>query len=316
MLPAAGNAHVNVRRLILGLAGALSLAAILAIVESHDVPQSEALSTSGELTIVGSRSMQEDVGRWVDIYRQRHPDVRVHTMLFGSGTAAGALLEETADVVPLARKLRPMERAMFADRRSTPLIVEVRPESATGARHDDALAVFVHKSNPVPGLTLPQLQAILADDTQYREWRALNLLTSGLSGCPVHAYVVGIPVSIRSLIRDLVLDGGEIRRTIASVPGRDKEAAGRPTAPCAIGFGRLADRPRDTRVVGIARSPNAHFVIPSKATVSTGEYPLAASLYLYVNRDGQRTMNPLAREFLAVALGDEAGTALAQPAYQ
>lgn len=90
---------------------------------------------SGTLTVVGSRALTYPVARWVRAFRYEHPKVRVIVRLYGSGTAADAMAQGSADVAPLSRGLRPGEWALFGPAANRPSAARIRiGAAASGPR--------------------------------------------------------------------------------------------------------------------------------------------------------------------------------------
>ncbi|MEO5494972.1 MAG: substrate-binding domain-containing protein [Sphingomonas sp.] len=100
---------------------------------------------SGDLSIAGSRAMSGVVDRWVEIFRREHPEVRVNMILYGSGTAAGAMAEGRADVAPLVREMASNERSLVAAAQFDPrgIVVGYGPADRTGA--DEPLLIYVNR---------------------------------------------------------------------------------------------------------------------------------------------------------------------------
>lgn len=112
---------------VLGL-GLVALALLLLAGRLWAAPapyRSEGPVMNGELKIVGSYIAADPVRRWAAILQREHPDARVKVLLYGSGTAADAMAEGKADIAPLARTLKPDERALVIESGVTPRAVTV-----------------------------------------------------------------------------------------------------------------------------------------------------------------------------------------------
>jgi len=77
-----------------------------------------------ELSIVGSRALQQPVADWLEMYRRLHPNVRVHSAMYGSGLAASAMAQHRANIAPLNRMMLGGEQALL-EGRSRPVAVKV-----------------------------------------------------------------------------------------------------------------------------------------------------------------------------------------------
>lgn len=87
-------------------------------------------------------------------YKKEYPNVNIQIQAAGSSTAPPALTEGTANLGPMSRKMKDVELQAFEQKygyKPTAIPVAV-----------DALAVFVHKDNPIKGLTMAQVDAIFS----------------------------------------------------------------------------------------------------------------------------------------------------------
>ena len=109
---------------------------------------------TGHLTSVGSDTLANLMIRWTDAFRRFYPNVIIQIQAAGSATATPALIERTANVTPVSRELRDSEIEAFETRYG------YRPTAVPVAL--DALAIYVHKDNPISGLTIEQLDAMFS----------------------------------------------------------------------------------------------------------------------------------------------------------
>jgi phosphate transport system substrate-binding protein len=294
------------------LAGLLFCAAAVAAIAAQDrSPAPDDLK--GELTIVGSRSMHEIVDNWVRLYRREHPSVIVRTALYGSGTAAGALVEEMADIAPLSREMRPEERADFDTKPFAPTAVRVGTGSFATKGYTSSLAVFVHRDNPIEGIAVQQLAAILKGEIS-QGWRAIDRRTN-LSACPIRLYGIEWSAGTRWFLESRILNGHGIRERVAGARDGSAEAARWGADLCALGFGSPGDAPPQTRILAVSALLDDEQVMPSEKTVASGEYPLTRSIYLYFNRPADRSLSPEAEAFLRMALSKDGQAQIAATPY-
>jgi phosphate transport system substrate-binding protein len=88
---------------------------------------------------------------WAEAYQQVEPAVDVSVTGGGSGTGIAALINGTVDLANASRQIKPEEIEQARANGIEPLEIVV-------AR--DAIAVIVHRDNPVDHLTIEQLSAI------------------------------------------------------------------------------------------------------------------------------------------------------------
>ncbi len=106
---------------------------------------------SGNLSSVGSDTLNNLMTLWSEKFKQFYPNVNIQVEGKGSSTAPPALISATAQLGPMSRAMKQKEMDAFESKfgyKPTPIRVAV-----------DALAVFVNKDNPVKGLNMKQVDA-------------------------------------------------------------------------------------------------------------------------------------------------------------
>lgn len=92
---------------------------------------------------------------WVENFQAIYPNVTIQFKGEGSFTAPPALTEGISQLGPMSRQMKAEELVNFETKYGyQPTRVEVAL---------DALAVFVHKDNPIKGLSLQQLDSIFSN---------------------------------------------------------------------------------------------------------------------------------------------------------
>ena len=121
----------------------------------ENLPHYEKTSgVSGSVSSVGSDTLANLMTLWAAAFKRVYPNVSVQIQAAGSSTAPPALTEGTANLGPMSRLMKDKETEAFEKRHG------YKPTAIAVAI--DALAIFVHKDNPVPGLTLIQTDAIFS----------------------------------------------------------------------------------------------------------------------------------------------------------
>ena len=109
---------------------------------------------SGSLSSIGSDTMNNLMTYWAEGFRKHYPKVQVQVEGKGSSTAPPALVEGTASFGPMSRKMKAKEEDAFEAKYG------FKPTRLRTSL--DALAVFVHKDNPLESLTLAQVDAVFS----------------------------------------------------------------------------------------------------------------------------------------------------------
>src|SRR3972149_2691206 len=132
---------------------AISLAAFVALFAVGCTSASSPGMVPAERAIVnkGSDTMVNLALAWAEAYQQVEPAISVSVTGGGSGTGIAALINGTGDRANASRQIKPEETE---EARAN----GIEAEEIVVAR--DAIAVIVHRDNPVDHLTIEQISAI------------------------------------------------------------------------------------------------------------------------------------------------------------
>lgn len=123
-----------------------------------------------EKTIIqntGSDTMVNLAQAWAEEYTKVAPDVSVEVSGGGSGTGIAALINGTVDIANCSRKVEPKEiEAAKKNNSKDPF------EFMVGY---DAMAIYVHKSNPLEEVTLEQLAEIYGEKGNVDKWSQMGV---------------------------------------------------------------------------------------------------------------------------------------------
>jgi phosphate transport system substrate-binding protein len=109
---------------------------------------------AGNLSSVGSDTLANLMTLWAESFKRYYPNVNIQIQAAGSSTAPPALTEATANIGPMSRKMKDKELDAFEKKygyKPTAIPVAI-----------DALAVYVNKDNPIEGMTIAQVDAIMS----------------------------------------------------------------------------------------------------------------------------------------------------------
>ena len=65
-----------------------------------------------------------------------------------------------------------------------------------------------------------------------------------------------------------------------------------------IGYSGIGYRTPGVRAIPLAAEEGGEFIAPSAENAASGDYPLARYLYVYINKNPNRDLDPLTREFV------------------
>ena len=231
------------------------------------------LETGGVQTIEnkGSDTIVNLALAWAEAYADVRPEVRISVTGGGSGTGIAAMINGTVDIANASRKMKPEE------------IEEARSNGIEPVEHviaGDAIAVVVHPSNPVDGLSITQLSAIFTG--QITNWREVGgqdrpiVLLSCESNSGTHVYFLervvreGIKKDDRLFSPDTLL--------MPSSEGISNEIRQNPNA---IGYDGLGYVTSDQKTLCVIDKPGDPCVPPTVETVQDSTYPIARPLFMY-----------------------------------
>ncbi len=226
---------------------------------------------AGSIENKGSDTMVNLALAWVEEYTRLYPDVRISVTGGGSGTGIAAMINGTVDIANASRDMKPEEVAAARENGIDPVEFVV-------AR--DAIAVVVHPSNPVDGLTLEQISDIYIG--KITNWRQVGgedrpiVLLSRESNSGTYVYFLENVIRLGREDSDLLFSPDTL--LMPSSEGISTEVRQNPNA---IGYDGLGYVTPDQKVVGVARDAEAPYVMPAVQTVNDGSYPIARSLYMY-----------------------------------
>ncbi len=280
---------------------------------------------TGEIVIARADSMETLMNAWAQEFSRAHPGARIKlrrdTNL--SAEAFDALLDGTAQIAPFVRELFPSEAARFQRKFGyAPLLVAVAGGSYATKGGSHAIAIYVHRDNPLKQLTLAQLRAIYAEGGNITTWGQLGL-TGDWSTKPIHLYgmlrhrATGNPPGIVNFLEQRVLGGAAFKESVHEQIDADGvsalDAIVRAVAAdrYGIGYSGFANRLPETKTLALAETARGPFWSGTRDEVARRDYPLSRTIYLCVNRPPGRSLDPLVREFLNYVLSKEGQQAVA-----
>ncbi len=272
-------------------------------VEAGIPAYSRTSGVSGNLSSVGSDTLNNLMTLWAEGFQKQYPNVRIQIEGKGSSTAPPALISGTAQLGPMSRTMRPTEIDEFEKKYGyEPTVVRVAV---------DALAVYVNKDNPLQQLTLQQVDAIFSKGRACGAKKAINTWSEAgvqdgrFATRPISLYGRNSASGTYGYFKEHTLCRGDYRDTVKEQPGSASVVQGVTEDLYGIGYSGIGYRTSGVRPLALAAKPGAQFFEASAEDALSGKYPLARYLYVYINKAPNKPLDPLVREFVKYALSQE-----------
>jgi phosphate transport system substrate-binding protein len=260
--------------------------------------QYEKLPTlKGKLVSVGSGLVTILVNRWASEFAALYPDVTLDVEGGGSNASLTDFIEGKVDLMPMARPLAPDEVAPFQKK------FGYEPAQILVAQ--DAVAIYVNKSNPLTGLTLAQLDTVFSRESKRggqrpEFWRDLGV-DGPLADQRISRLALSSAHGTHQLFRDKIMLGADYRFDVHFESLFSSLVQGVGADEAAIGFTSVMFATARTRLVPLQESQGG-YLLPSYENTVSGRYPLTRPMRIVFHRKPDGSMNPVAREFLRFAV--------------
>ena len=259
----------------------------------------KASGVSGNISSVGSDTLANLMTLWAEEFKRLYPNVNVQIQAAGSSTAPPALTEATSNFGPMSRKMKDREIAAFEAKygyKPTPIAVAI-----------DALAVYVHKDNPVEGLGISQVDAMFSATRKCGHLNdIINWGQVGLTGewanRPVQLYGRNSVSGTYGYFKKKALCKGDFKNSVNEQPGSASVVQGVTKSINGIGYSGIGYKTSGVRSVPLTKKKGGDFVEATPKNASNGSYPLGRFLYVYVNKHPNKPLPPLEAEFAKMVL--------------
>jgi phosphate transport system substrate-binding protein len=254
-----------------------------------------ASGVSGNLSSIGSDTLANLMTLWAEEFKRAYPNVNVQIQAAGSSTAPPALTEGTSSFGPMSRKMKDKELEAFESR------FGYKPTAVPVAI--DALAVYVHKDNPIPGMSIAEVDAVFSStrkcgaDDDIANWGALGL-PGAWATRDIQLFGRNSVSGTYGYFKGKALCKGDFKNTVNEQPGSASVVQSVSTSINGIGYSGIGYKTSSVRSVPLSKKPGDTPVDATPENAVTGDYPLSRFLYVYVNKDPNKALSPLEREFV------------------
>jgi phosphate transport system substrate-binding protein len=294
---------MKLKKLISGLALVSSVmgasVATAAVSVDEKLPTyGKAAGISGNLSSVGSDTLANLMTMWAENFKRHYPNVNIQIQAAGSSTAPPALTEGTSNMGPMSRKMKDKELEAFEAKfgyKPTPVPVAI-----------DALAVYVHKDNPIKGLDIKDVDGIFSStrkcggDVDIATWGQTGL-TGSWANRDIQLFGRNSVSGTYGYFKKKGLCKGDFKSTVNEQPGSASVVQSVATSINGIGYSGIGYKTSSVRAVPLSKK-GSDLIEASAENAINGTYPLARFLYVYVNKAPNKPLSPLEREFVKSVL--------------
>jgi phosphate transport system substrate-binding protein len=222
----------------------------------------------------GSDSLVNVALGWAEEYEKVAPDVEVEVSGGGSAAGIAALIQGAVDIANASGPMRPSE---------TEAAIAHNPGRAPRATvvGVDALAIYVHKENPLEEITLDQLRRIYAEDGDVTRWSQLGVSLAGVRKDSIVLVSRQSNSGTYEFFREHVLANKDFRLGSRELNGSKDIVALVGVTRAAIGFGGMGYATPEVKTLKVSPWSGAPAIAPTVESASSHSYPLARPLLLY-----------------------------------
>ncbi len=285
---------------LLSIAGLITALSFTGDVLADEAPEYKAISgISGNLSSVGSDTLANLMTLWTEEYKRHYPNVNIQVQAAGSSTAPPALTEGTSNLGPMSRKMKDQEIEAFEKKYGyEPTAIRVAI---------DALAVFVHKDNPIEGLSMPQVDAIFSSTRKCNYDQDISMWNGvGLKGewetRSIQLYGRNSVSGTYGYFKEHALCKGDFKSNVNEQPGSASVVQSVTSSPNSIGYSGIGYKTSGVKALAISAKDGEPFVAATEENAINGLYPLSRFLYVYVNKEPNKPLPPLEAEFVKMML--------------
>lgn len=222
----------------------------------------------------GSDTMVNLAQAWAEEYRKVNPAVAIAVTGGGTGTGIASLENGTVDIANASRDIKEEERVIA--RKNT------GKDPVEFLVAYDALAVYVHKANPLKGISREQLACIYGESGTCTTWTDLGVEVPGCANQEIVRIGRQNNSGTYAFFREWVLgDKTDFKLGSRDMQGSKDVVDLVERTPCAIGYSGLGYKTPKIRTICVSERADSPCVEPTLDHAVTKTYPISRGLYMY-----------------------------------
>ena len=248
-------------------------------------------SSSNTIRVEGSDTMVNLAQAWAEKYQTEKSEITIEISGGGSGVGISSLTQGLADMANASRKMKAKEIRRAKNE------FNLDPQEFTVGK--DALAIYVHKDNPIEEITIAQLTAIYGEGGATNTWTELGVTVTGTSNQKIVRISRQNNSGTYAYFRQYVLDDNDFKLGSIDLSGSADVVSMVEKTPGAIGYSGMGYATDGVKMVKVKLDADSLSVAPNAANVINGTYPIARPLLIYT----PQTPTGIVKDYLDWILG-------------
>jgi phosphate transport system substrate-binding protein len=246
--------------------------------QSKSVPNAPS-SPAASIQVKGSDTMVNLAQAWAEEYKKVVPSVNVEVSGGGSGVGIAALIKGTIDIADASRNMKPTE------------IEQAKKNTGKDAKEFvvgyDALAIYVHKDNPLNEITTEQIAQIYGEKGTLTKWSQLGVQIPGATDDTIVRVSRQSSSGTYDFLREHVLKNGDFKNGSRDMNGSKEVVELVGSTPTAIGYSGMGYATPAVKMLKVAAKQGDPAYPPNVENTLKKTYPIARSLQVYTLGDPQ-----------------------------
>ena len=227
----------------------------------------------------GSDTMVNLAQAWAEDYRTQRPNVAIAVSGGGSGTGIASLMNGTVDIANSSREMKKEE--IETAKKNT------GKDPIEHAVAYDALAVYVHSTNPMANVTKEQLACIYGEAGKCTKWSDIGVEVKGCSGQEIVRVSRQNNSGTYQYFREWAIgDKADFKLGSRDMQGSKDVVDLVENTPCAIGYSGIGYKTEKVKALCVSNTDAASCVEPTAANTLSHKYPISRLLYMYTLGQG------------------------------
>jgi len=227
------------------------------------------------IRVEGSDTMINLAQAWAEEYNKTHPDISVQVLGGGSGVGIASLIDGNCDLANTSRKMKESEIKLARENRG-----EEPKEIIVGY---DALAVYVHKDNPLETISIEELADIYGEKGQLAKWSQLGVKDNALGTDEITRISRQSSSGTYVFFRETVLGPGkDFKLGSVDQSGSKDVVALISHTPSAIGYSGMGYATPKVKMLKVSKRRGEPGVAPTVENAINDSYLITRPLQIYI----------------------------------